>query len=574
MAASLKTSELVALSSVSASDLLLISDVANSASKKTTFSDFQSSISLANLGTRSIANLSDVVTSGISDGQALIWQSAGSQFIPGDAVTTLDSLTDVSTSGAASGDALIYNGTSWEPGVPSIDLSDLSDVNAAGANSGEALIYDGTQFLPGAYDYNDLVNLPTIQNVDSLTITDDTTDSIDFEILSGATSLASASLADTDVLASIKRVDGAGSGLDADTVDGHGEDALAASFSISVDTDSADFTLTAADGSTVLGTQSIGGATESAAGLVTTTTQSFAGAKTFASNVTISGNLTVNGTSSTVNSTIVTLDDTLVEVGTDGGSAPTSETTKDLGIVGHYHDGTSAYKAAMFYDESADEFVMHDNVTETDGVLSYTGQGADLRVGGLAGVQSLDATTVATIEAAINLTTLTTVDISGTTVSSADDNLSIDLDVDVNGVTDTLALDFGAQDLRTAIGGRLDNSDIAAAAGIVDTKLATISTADKVSVSALNIDGATAISGDLAGTDLIVVDDGAAGTNVKATIDDVSTYVASDNTVKDLAALSTSADTEPTNYYFLVVDASDGTLKAIDKTFIEAEQSN
>ena len=38
---------------------------------------------------------------------------------------------------------------------------------------------------------------------------------------------------------------------------------------------------------------------------------------------------------------------------------------------------------------------------------------------------------------------------------------------------------------------------------------------------------------------------------------------------------STSADTVPTtgadNYLFLVVDKSDGSIKAIDKTFIEAE---
>jgi hypothetical protein len=60
------------------------------------------------------------------------------------------------------------------------------------------------------------------------------------------------------------------------------------------------------------------------------------------------------------------------------------------------------------------------------------------------------------------------------------------------------------------------NADINSAAAIVDTKLATISTADKVSVSALNIDGATDIGGALENGDLFIVDDGAGGTNRKA----------------------------------------------------------
>ena len=37
---------------------------------------------------------------------------------------------------------------------------------------------------------------------------------------------------------------------------------------------------------------------------------------------------------------------------------------------------------------------------------------------------------------------------------------------------------------------------------------------------------------------------------------------------------NTSADTEPTNYFFLVVDASSGAIKAINKEFVETEGSN
>ena len=37
---------------------------------------------------------------------------------------------------------------------------------------------------------------------------------------------------------------------------------------------------------------------------------------------------------------------------------------------------------------------------------------------------------------------------------------------------------------------------------------------------------------------------------------------------------STSADTEPANYFFLVVDSSDGSIKVINKEFVETEGSN
>jgi hypothetical protein len=60
---------------------------------------------------------------------------------------------------------------------------------------------------------------------------------------------------------------------------------------------------------------------------------------------------------------------------------------------------------------------------------------------------------------------------------------------------------------------------------IADTKLGTISTANKVSASAINIDGATDIGADLTTSDLILVDDGAGGTNRKAALSRVVTLV-------------------------------------------------
>ena len=60
---------------------------------------------------------------------------------------------------------------------------------------------------------------------------------------------------------------------------------------------------------------------------------------------------------------------------------------------------------------------------------------------------------------------------------------------------------------------------------IADSKLSTISTAGKVDIGALEIDGATDIGADLTTSDLIIVDDGANGTERKAALSRLITLV-------------------------------------------------
>ena len=69
------------------------------------------------------------------------------------------------------------------------------------------------------------------------------------------------------------------------------------------------------------------------------------------------------------------------------------------------------------------------------------------------------------------------------------------------------------------------NASIASSAAIADSKLDTISTAGKVALTALEIDGGTDIGADLTTSDLIVVDDGAGGTNRKAALSRVVTLM-------------------------------------------------
>ena len=79
--------------------------------------------------------------------------------------------------------------------------------------------------------------------------------------------------------------------------------------------------------------------------------------------------LTVNGTTTTTNSTTVTIDDPIFTLG--GDSAPGSDDGKDRGIEFRYYD--SSAKIGFFgYDNSADEFVYLTDVTNTSEVMAGT----------------------------------------------------------------------------------------------------------------------------------------------------------------------------------------------------------
>ena len=87
-------------------------------------------------------------------------------------------------------------------------------------------------------------------------------------------------------------------------------------------------------------------------------------------NATITGNLTVNGTTTTVNSTTVTLDDPLLTLG--GDTAPTADDNLDRGVEFRWHDGTNAKLGFFGYDDSASYFTFIPDATNTSNVMSGT----------------------------------------------------------------------------------------------------------------------------------------------------------------------------------------------------------
>jgi hypothetical protein len=71
-------------------------------------------------------------------------------------------------------------------------------------------------------------------------------------------------------------------------------------------------------------------------------------------NLEVAGNLTVNGATTTVNSTVVTIDDPIFTLG--GDSAPGTDDNKDRGILYRWHNGTAAKLGFFGYDDSSSQF--------------------------------------------------------------------------------------------------------------------------------------------------------------------------------------------------------------------------
>ena len=95
-------------------------------------------------------------------------------------------------------------------------------------------------------------------------------------------------------------------------------------------------------------------------------------------NLSVSGNLTVNGITTTVNSTTVTVDDPVITLG--GDTNPTSDDNKDRGVEFRYHDGSSPRTGFMGWDDSTGKFTLLKAATNTSEVFSGTKAELDANV--------------------------------------------------------------------------------------------------------------------------------------------------------------------------------------------------
>ena len=104
-----------------------------------------------------------------------------------------------------------------------------------------------------------------------------------------------------------------------------------------------------------------------------------------ASNLTITGNLFVNGSTTEVNTETLKVEDSLIEIGliNSGGTlvAPTSDLNKDIGVIFHYFD-SAARKAGIYWDDSLGRVAIGSILSETTSVITATAYAA-LEIGSL-----------------------------------------------------------------------------------------------------------------------------------------------------------------------------------------------
>jgi len=88
----------------------------------------------------------------------------------------------------------------------------------------------------------------------------------------------------------------------------------------------------------------------------------------------------------------------------------------------------------------------------------------------------------------------------------------------------------------TSLVGTITNDQLAGS--IADSKLSKISSANKIDLTALDIDGGNSLVGDLADADLLIIDDGSSGTNKSAPMSKVAEYINANTSITSLTSLT------------------------------------
>ena len=194
--------------------------------------------------------------------------------------------------------------------------------------------------------------------------------------------------------------------------------------------------------------------------------------------LTVTGNLVVNGTTTTVNSTVTTVDDPVFTIG--GDTAPGSDDNKDRGIEFRYHTGSAAAIGFFGYDDSAGVFTGFTGATNSSEVFSGTVMNATF--GNIAGTLTTAAQGNIT-----SLGTLSAVTVSGATTLSGD--------VDLGDAT---------SDTITATG-RFDSDLVPSSDDARDLGSSTLEWQDLYLDGTANIDILTADAGTVGGSDIVTL---------------------------------------------------------------------
>jgi len=207
--------------------------------------------------------------------------------------------------------------------------------------------------------------------------------------------------------------------------------------------------------------------------------------------IVINGPLQVDGTTTTVNSTTVTVDDPIFTLG--GDTAPTSDDNKDRGIEFRYYVSSSAKIGFFGYDDSTNRFTFIPDASNSSEVFSGTKGDVDINKLFTSNISAF--TLDGKLTAGSNEIEGSAFDIDGGDIASGvtiNKSPVITLGGDLTG--NVTLTELGNGTLTAAIASDvIVNADINSSAAIADSKLATISTADKVSGSAVQLASTSAI---------------------------------------------------------------------------------
>ena len=238
-----------------------------------------------------------------------------------------------------------------------------------------------------------------------------------------------------------------------------------------------------------------------------------------------SGNLsyttTVTGSGSGLSAGTVPITSLDIDGGTDIGA---DLVDADLLIVDDGAGGTNK-KTAMSRVKS---YILGGGSGATFAAINVTG----ISTVAFADAKTLKVSGVSTFTGAIDANG--NLDVAGTATFAtplansnlANDSVSfggVEVDLGASDATPAFNLTDATNYPTSSLVGTITNAQLAGS--ISDDKLNTITTANKVGLGALDIDGGTDIGADLADGDLIVVDDGAGGTNRKSAMSRVKSYV-------------------------------------------------
>ena len=518
MAASLKVSELTALASVAASDLILVSDVDVSVSKKVTLTNLQGSMSLASLGTRSIDNLSDVdiSTNAPTASQLLEWDAVNNKFVPGNSLYTLIGESNGDTNLGTFTGAVIPDDSTVRAALQALETEIENNNQAAATESSVQEIDGNVDDLRVAVGVAE--NVTNIGTFTGSTISDNTTILTALQQLETAVETKASSTAQTET-------------------DTNANDLVSLTGVSENDTNLGVFA-----GSTLGSTLTIKGAIQALETAIEAETTNRGTAITNLIDGAPDAMNTLNELAAALNddssaaaslTSLINANETHID-----NAATLSGVAKDATSLGSFSGSTIADNLNVKNAFQAIETAHEEVDTNVNDLVSLSGLAENTTV------YSPDGG-----DADFTGTTLSGTDL---TIKSALQALGTKADTNANSISSEASTRASADTTLTNNLAETDTNcdDVIALTGINEnvTNLGTFTgstISDSVTIKAA----------------------------LQALETAVETKVTTGANVNTLVGV-TSADTEPAAYFFLVVDSSDGSIKAIDKEFVETEGGN